>query len=222
MTLEDLRKSVRYSVFGDSTESSYADADLDRNLNLWYKTAVGWALSVNGDWQVNGEIATKSLVEGQTEYLLPTDILRLNQVYIKVESGGEYFKAKQIDTQEVKTYSLSDSYYPHPPEFDLLENSMRVYTSNETIPAISNGLKIYYQTKVTELTETTDEASLTEPFEKILIAGASYEYCIANEMGKSEQFKRDINEARRDLENYYANRSEVKPVRIIPNEENYY
>ena len=223
MELSELRSSVRYMVFGDSTETTYADADLDRNLNLWYKTAIGWVMNINGDWQVKGDVATTNLIAGQNKYFLPSDILKLNQVYVKIESGGEYLKAKQVDPQEINTYDPDgDTYLPHPPRFDLFNNYLKVYTSNKTIPAITAGLKVHYQTEITELENTTDSPDLSQPFQKLLILGASYEYCIANEMRKAEQFKRDINELRVDLERFYSRRSEARRIRIIPEEGNLY
>jgi hypothetical protein len=223
MTLTNLRSSVRFTIFGDSTNTSYGNTDLDRNLNLWYKTVLSWILPINGDWQVNGEVATTNLVAGQREYILPADILKLNEVYVM--SGGVYLKAKQIDPKVLtgEPDQSSFGYNPSTPAFDLRDNSIFIYTDEDSIGEATAGLKIHYQTTFTDLVNTTDEPNLSEPFERILISGSAYEYCVANEMrSKSEQMKRDIQELKRDLEQFYATRSTVKKTRIIPkNEDNY-
>lgn len=226
MNLDTLRKSVRYAVFADPTEDTYADSDLDRNINLWYKTAISWILPINGDWQVNGEIATKNTQAGQNEYLLPTDILKLNQVYVKPSSDSEYLKAEQIDPHNVAYNSPSDSYNPYPPTFDLLEKSIIIYVA-DGVQTVEDGIKIYYQTEISELSNTTDEITLAPPFEKVLIEGAKFEFFNANgppsEADRTEN--RLYNILKPELQNYYSNRSEVKKIKMTPhdlnNENNY-
>lgn len=222
MTLENLRSSVRFAVFGDSSDTTYTDTDLDRNINLWYKTGISWAIQANGDWQVLGEKATTDIVAGQRKYPLPTDILKLNEVYIKYGTESEYHKAKQRDPHNLKQFDPDTyPYQPYPPEFDLQNNNIIIYTPETSIAAVTGGLKVHYQAELTALSNTSDEPDLIEPFEKIIINGAAYEYCVAHRMNKSEQFKRDINELRRDLEEFYAKRSEVKSTRLVPKTEAY-
>lgn len=223
MTLSELRSAVRFSVFGDSNEDTYSDTDIDRNINLWYKTALTWILQSNGDWQVNSYAATTNIVSGQRKYQIPTDIMKINQVYIKYSEASEYYRAYQVDPQNIRNGYDPDSfpYTPFPPEFDLRDGYIYIYTPEETIGESTSGLKIHYQTKITELSGTSDEPNLAEPFERILINGAAYEYSVAQGLAKSEQLKRDINELKVDLLKHYSNRSEVKKHRLVPEDVNY-
>jgi len=224
MTLENLRSAVRFTVFKDSTNTNYGNTDLDRNLNLWYKTGITLAIQANGDWQVNGEIATTDIKAGdEREYLLPLDILRLNAVYIKYGDQTEYVKAKQRDIQNISVDPNSYPYQPSIPEFDLLEKSIIIYPPEETITAVDDGLKIYYQDKITELSSTADEPTLTEPFEKLLIAGAAHEYCLAAEKwDKARELARLIEMYKDEMKTYYANRSNTSPIMLEVEEENLY
>lgn len=219
MNLENLRSSVRFAVFGDSTDTSYGDTDLDRNINLWYKTGIAWALQINGDWQVNGEIATASIVADQREYALPSDTLKLNEVYIKTST--EYVKAIQRDAKNISV-EPDGGYYPDTPEFDLMDESLFIYLPENTIKAVTNGIKIHYQTEITELSADADAPNLIEPFERLLITGAAYEYCVANGISKAEQFKRDTAELKNDLELSYSTRSTVRRIKINPQVDNNY
>ena len=219
-TLADLRSDTRFLVFGDSTNTTYGNTDLDRNINRWYNTGLVWVLSSNGEWQVNGEVATSDLVADQREYILPTDILKLNKIFIKPTTSSDYLEAKQRDKSAIH---LDDSLYlPYPPEFDLLDNSIFVYLDTD-ITAVTDGIKITYQTELTELVETTDAPNLAEPFKRLLSLGAALDYCLAFEVNtKIRNLKALIDEVKQELINFYANRSTVKPIRLEPSQENYY
>lgn len=220
MTLANLRSDARFLIFGDSTSTTYGDTDLDRNLNNWYRRCIAWILTVNGGWQVNGEIATASLAANQREYILPTDILKINSVYIKYDTDGDYIKAIQRDPRNI--YEYPEDYNPIYPEFDLLDNSLFVYLPNTSIVAITDGLKIHYQTDITALSNTTDTPNLAEPFENLLSLGAAYDYALAKEMyGKVNALKVDIADKKAELLEFYAQRSTAKRPSLEMADENY-
>jgi len=218
--LSDLRSDARYFVFGDSTKTAYGDTDLDRNINRWYESILSEIFAVNGEWQVNGDIATCDLVADQNEYPLPTDILKLNKVYIKPTSTDDYLEATQRDLSEV--HEDNSTYNPTTPEFDLLDNSIFVFLS-DSIVDVTDGLKIVYQKDLTELSETTDAPNISEPFKRLLSMGAAFDYCLANELNnKAKSLKVMIDEAKASLVDSYANRSTVKPTILEPEKQNYY
>lgn len=218
-TLENLRSDARYFVFGDSTNTDYGNTDLDRNINRWYQTILADILSMNGDWQVNGEIAKRNLVASQSEYPLPTDILKLNKVYIKPTASDDYLEADQRDLSEI--HEDNSTYNPDLPEFDLLDNSIFIFLS-DSIVDVTEGLKIVYQANLTELINTTDAPNISEPFKRLLSLGAALDYCIANELNnKAKSLKVMIDEGRAALLEFYAHRSTVKPA-IIKEEKKHY
>ena len=226
--LANLRSDARYLVFGNSTNTEYGDTDLDRNINRWYNTILSWILSVNGDWQVNGDYATTSIVALQREYILPTDLLKLNEVYIKSTTTGDYLKATQRDLSALE---YNEDYKPATPEFDVLDNSLFIYTPEDTIGAVTDGLKLVYQKNLTELSNTTDAPNLSEPFKRAISIGAAMDYCDANEMwNKASKLeirlygnpsKKDSTGVKGELKEYYSNKSTAREVRLITAEENY-
>jgi hypothetical protein len=221
MQLTNLRSDARYLVFGNSSNTAYADTDLDRNLNRWYQSAIGWALSVNGIWQVQGTFATASIVAGQSKYEMPSDILKLDRVEIKSPSSNDYIVAKQIDHALVGTNL--DDYHPDSPEFDLLGNYMYIYLPDASITAVTAGIKIIYQCDITELSGATDEPLLPEVVQRVVSTGAAYDYCRANDMfAKADRLNNEIAKIKVELEEIYANRSTVEGMRMEPCEDDNY
>ena len=179
---------------------------------------------------MNGNIATTNIVAGQRNYALPSDILKLNEVYIKSTSAGEYIKATQRDILNIS--EDPETYYPYPPEFDLLNNSMYIYIPEATITAVTAGIKIYFQKDLTELSGSTDTPNLSDIFRKILSIGSAIDYCLSQEMwNKVKKFEnrlygdptvRNDQGMKGELIEFYANRSLTKPTIITPKEENLY
>jgi hypothetical protein len=223
--LSDIQSDVKFLVFGNSSETSYGSTDLNRNINRWYQTGIAWVLEANGDWQVQGTKATANIVAEQRDYSLPTNILKINEVYIKYEVGGDYYKARQKDPHaiELEPDQADVGYYPETPEYDIQGNSIYIYIPNSDIVAVTAGLRIFYQKNITDLSGSSDAPNLAEPFIRLLTCGAAYDYCLANELNnKAEKLKRDIAEIKQDLLEFYSTRSTAREIRLIPNEENYY
>ncbi len=166
MTQAQLRASIRFKLFGNSTDTTYSDDDIDSNIDIWKNTALSWILESNGKWQVNGEIYTTALVADQNEYIFPDGMLTLNKIFVKI--GDEYQEAKQIDIQNI--HSDPSQYRPSNPEYDILDNSIFVFLPNE-ITDISDGLELYCQ--------MNDLPDLPDIFIQILLFGAVYEYSFA-------------------------------------------
>lgn len=216
--LVNLRSDARYLVFGDSTNTDYGDTDLDRNINRWYNTILSWALAVNGDWQINGDFVDTDIVAGQREYILPADLLKPNEVYIKSTSAGEYVEATQRDLSSI---GYNEDYHPASPEFDVLDNSIFIYLPEETITDVTDGLKLVYQKNLIELVNTTDAPNLSEPFKRGISIGAALDYCIANEENsKAKSLKVLLDELKKELLVFYASKSTARDVAITPAEEN--
>lgn len=232
--LQTIQADARYIALGNSTDTSYGATDLNRNINRWYWRCIGWAIKVNGDWQVKGAVATTDIVISQRDYSLPTNIIRLNEVYIKYQTSGEYYKAKQRDPKMIvpEPDQATCGYFPTLPEFDIFDNYIKIYTPDSTIAAVTAGLKIHFQKELTELSGNTDEPDLPEIVRRIISTGAALDYCIANGIyNKAKKLENSIfgdptvkndNGMKAELEEHYANRSTNNPAILTPEEENLY
>lgn len=228
MLLSNLRSDIRFLIFKDSTDTSYSDTDIDRNVNHWYRTILGWIFAANGDWQVNGEYADTDIVANQREYILPADTLKINEVYIKGTTGGIYVKATQRDIQNVEDYP--EDYHPLTPEFDLVDNSLFIYLPEANITNVTDGIRLYFQTEITELT-TSDKPNIADVVVRALSYGAVVDYCLAEEMwNKASMYQKLLgvdqplvdSGLKKEIKDFYAKRSLTKEPTLTPVEENLY
>ena len=225
--LDTLKADTRFIIFNNSDNTQYGDTDLIRNLNSWYKTVLTWVMQAEGDWQVNGDIVLGDIVAGQRDYSLPTDLFSLNNVFI-MDSSGEYCKAKKTDVASLEVDP--ETYKPLLPEFDLYDNSLFIFTKDPTIVAQPEGIKLYYEANLTELTEDTTP-NLSENVKRILSIGAAYDYAVSlNLSEKRAELKKIIfgdptvkgdDGLKGDLMIYYASRGESKQIVMEFEQPNY-
>lgn len=216
--LQNLISDARFQVFGDSTNTQYSDTDIKRNINNWYKTVLTWIIEANGEWQVNGEETTTNLVAGQKEYILPTDLLKFNEIYFKI--NGEYQKGTLLDPQDIGVDP--DSYIPVYPSYDLKDNSLFVYLGQDIVET-EDGIKMHYQTDiVTELSANGDNPNINDNFRRLLACGSAFDYCLANEMWNKLKKLEDIifQVLKPDLIKYYS-RKNTKMARLVPAPNNF-
>lgn len=238
MDLTTLRSDARYKALGDSSNTEYATTDVDRNLNKYYHKAGEIAVENGGSWEPFGEIVTIDIVEDannegyiQQEYLLTDDlnsdsyevyVRRIRRVFIKTDADNDYTRAKKVDISKLEE-DISE-YTPSSFEYDMLEDSIFILLPNyEYDEDITAGIKLYVQTDITKLVDTSDVPQLPTVFQDYITTGSAYEYCVANEQyAKSERFKRDLKEMEEEMANHFASRSESKQPVLEPEELNLY
>lgn len=190
MTLTALRAMARRKISFQSTASAkYADADLDANLNMWYRILLGWVFETTGVWEFNGEMSTTNLISGQEEYVLPADFVILNRVEILYPNATSYVKANRIDDKQVDGGAFGNDEIPFgsagSPVYRTFGNSIFIYPSPSA--AVSAGLRIEYLTDITELSAAGDIPVLNTLVHHVMSIGAAYEYCVTNEQPRKAQ-----------------------------------
>ncbi len=228
MTLTDLKARARFAVFADSTNTQYADPDLEDSIDEWYRTVIGWILPASGGWQVNGDIFTADIKAGQREYPFPSDLILLDKVYIQPSVNDEMVEANQRDLSDIHNYY--GNYVPENPEFDTFDNSLFIYIPYDIITDVPGGLQVVGQTDITSLS-ANDTPNLPSAFQKILYKGAAMDYCNANEMyNKAASLLKDIygvdgtgetSGLKKELLKLIASRAMIKPVVMEPEEQNF-
>lgn len=183
MNLTALRASARRKISFQSTASSkYGDTDLDANLNEWYREVIAWVFAATGIWESNGEIATTSLVSGQSEYVLPTTMVVLNRVEVLYPGQTDYVVARRIDDKQVENEAFANNALSFAttaePMFRLFDNSLFLYPP--PTDAVTNGLKVEIMDDVTSLSSGSDSPNLPPLIHQVLAIGAAYEYCSTN------------------------------------------
>lgn len=225
MILTNLRADTRFLVFGDNANTQYSNTDLDRNLNRAYYQLAQLALKYCGKWQVLKTYATENVVAATTKYAFPTDILRINRIEIKpLASLSDFYLATPVDLREIK--EDLDSFEPSTPHYDLRKNYIQFFF-DQTFENVTDGLKIYLQNDITELSAATDEPAepqFPEFTHDFLTNRAAHKYCMAKEKwNKARALDNDLdNRIIPMIIEHYSNRSEDEAVVINPEEENLY
>lgn len=222
MTLTNLRDKTRY-ILGELTTANYSDANLLTSLNDYYFQAISIALKSSGDWQVNGEIATTSLVANQQEYVLPTTLIDINKieanflggtldwVNLNIQKGlrGEVISNDDNQTATTSIY-----------ECDLYDNSIFLRYKPES--SVSDGLKIWYSKEATALSDAGDEPNLPEHLHLYLVYGACCDYSLRT--GNDADYNKYIQlllKKEDEIKTHYSNRESASKPRIITRRESY-
>ena len=78
LTLTTLRSQARFLAIGDSSSTSFSDAETIIAANDAYQQLIITAFEEAGDWQIRGDNSeTTSITAGTRAYSLPTNYLRI-------------------------------------------------------------------------------------------------------------------------------------------------
>lgn len=184
MYLSDLRTDARYHVSPQLTSTDYPDADVDRNLNRWYREIAGWIIPVQGDWELRGDILTRDFQNGVTDYEIPQSFLRVFKVEAMYTTGGTFVPVNLISVQANQgtaegnsTRTMDDA---SAPTGELFGDFLQVRPApSETVV---NGLKMWAQIDFQDLVNDHDVPDFLEPVQRALSIGGAMDYCLAEEM----------------------------------------
>lgn len=227
MNLSELKSDARFIT--NTNETSYPDTDLERNLNQWYKTAVVWIWKASGLWEYDDSNkstlpeATTDLVDGQQDYPIPSDALRIHDVEVK-NNSGDWHELPQIDKSEipggVSEYFDEDGF---PKYYDLLGDSIELYPAPDASEVTTaSGLRLHVSRSVDALSVSGDTPGFDSSFHKILSRGAAVDYTLkSRDRTKQSDLRNELSGLREDLLSEYSRRNKDRKTRINRNIENY-
>ena len=139
-------------------------------------------------------IGMLDLVDGQRDYTLETDHLKILRVEVK-DVSGNYYPLYPIDIEDLRVRGITPTEFLEtdgmPQYYDKIANSLMLYPQPATAQVtISNGLKVGFQrgAEYFETTDTTKEAGFVSLYHKLIPLMASYDYAVANEMTNKANF----------------------------------
>lgn len=190
MTLQELRDDARYKVSPNLTAAQYPDAKLDKNLNNWYRTIIGWAIRDQGEWEVNGDYMVIDLEEDVSEYEIPVGLIRVYKAEVMYKTGGSYVPVTQYSVQANQDVAAgntnlimgTDQGSPLMEVFgDILKLSP---TPTETVV---NGFKIWAQLDAVDMNDTNEQLPDLNPLVvEAISTGAAMDYASSKEMYAKE------------------------------------
>ena len=166
--------------------SSYALADITRNINNAYLDTVARIWNAAAGWQYDDSNQTTlpvgytTIVHNQQDYSLPTDAQRIARVEVK-DAGGNFQILKQIDIHDVNYEAMSEfrSGSGIPEYYDLVGRSIMFYpTPSSAYCTLASGIAVYVDREPTLFTtaSTTASPGFASPFHKILSYAAAIDF----------------------------------------------
>lgn len=212
---------------------SYPLADKTRNINeeLYNVGVLMWRFSPNWTFddknQTTLPILTTSLVDGQNDYELPTNILHIERVSVK-DKGGLWSDLEFIPFSEIP--EPIDEYYKTdgiPKKYSLKGNSLWLFPAPKTSDVtLSGGLKIVVSRIADNVkfvpTDTTKEPGLNPAYHRLLSLKASLVYLLSNDYERYSRVKLEYNELLNSFVSWLKERQLPKRRPVLqPRKENY-
>lgn len=200
----------------DTNSTSYPLKDKARNANRWLYRAVSWVLQASPKWEFDDRnlttlpIITTTLVAGQQDYELPSDLLRVERASVK-DQDGNYQDLQFITLDQIREDPAEFEETNAMPRYALIRgSSILLYPA----PAAANvttaqGLKLYVSRELDAFasTDNTQEAGISEPFHRIISLGAAYDHVMKYDTQKATMLLGEIEREKKDLMNFYGDRN---------------
>lgn len=232
-----------FYAFGDTLDhsSDFPLTDVTAHGNIWYAN-VGlaiWKANKIWEWddanQTTLSVATTNLVNGQSDYSLPTSILHVAGAAV-LDVSGNWETLTEIDPREVmKATGIDWDYYQSvaalPAEYALYDNSvwLKPPPDNGVSVTLAAGLKLWVSRSVTTFsvpasysTADTTVPGFDSSFHWIVPMGIAHEYLMANgQESKAMGYLSKMTLGLKELARAFETRNEDKPNVVKPRRENY-
>jgi len=220
--LQGLKQDMYFLLGSDNgtAPDDYSDNDQKRNLNNWYRKAIALWLDATTDWLVSDTSASVNLVAGTRSYQLsagaglnisPQNLLKITRVEVSYD-GSQYYKATPVAQADIGAAladgdidteaGLNDTAQPF---YVLRDDYIDIYpkpSANAT-----NGLKVYYQTDITDLTNTTDYPKLPSLFTRYISLGGAYDYAMSRGLPNAGALRQEIEVYAGDIRSFIKERN---------------
>jgi len=212
MTLTQLRSYSRFLTNTNST--TFTDADTLVSANVWYDILAAEIVSSMDDWDIGGEIATANLVVGQQEYVFPADIFKIKRIEAAYD-GTNWYPVTRFDVSELgiatDPTNVANHFSKSKPYADTYDNSIFLFPTPDL--SVTNGLKIYYEPLVTQLSGVSSEPDIARPFHVGIALGMAKDYLkkyitVDGNQNKLMTIENDLEKLRNDMKEYYRSRNQ--------------
>lgn len=186
MILSTLRTDTRYLISPQLTSTQYTDAQVNRNLNIAYRTVLAWVLTIEGDWEISGDVLYKDFEAGVTVYALPANLIRIYKGEVMYTTGGSFVPLNFISVQanqgsvEGNVSRVFDD--PGTPTAELFADEIEIRPAPDE--TVVNGIKIWAQLVFEDLSDgaDTEVPELLEPVQRAISLLAAIDYAVSHDM----------------------------------------
>lgn len=210
---------------------SFPLKDKARIANRWLYKAVTDLIEVRGRFEFDDTnfttlpITDTDLVDGQHDYELPADLLKLLAIEIK-DANGNYIRLKELDKSTLRD-TITDFEETHgiPQFYDITGDSIMLYPAPDASQVtISGGLRFHHIRKIDEFvsTDDTQNPGIPEPFHRIVSLGTAYDWLVIHgTQDKSQAVRNEIEQLRKEMRTFEMGKNRDKKTTIKPKRESY-
>lgn len=210
----------------DTNSTSYPIEDKIRNVNRWAYAAHVAQIEASNRWQIDDTNLstlphlTTTMVDSQEDYTLPSGYLRVERVEVK-DSEGDWKQLKPLDHRDIKKgYTEFEETDGLPAYFDLVGNSlilMPAPAANDV--TLASGLKVHILREIDVFTtsDSTQTPGFPEPFHRICVYGAVYDFMLSRKDYESAQsYRNELSLMIQNLQKFTAQMNGTEHTRIRP------
>jgi hypothetical protein len=172
-------------------------------------------------------IGMNTLVDGQRDYTLEVDHLKILGVEVK-DSTGQYYKLEPIDLQDLREKNITPTEFYKtnglPQFYDKIANSIMLYPQPDAgNVTLTNGLKVHFQRGAEYFVagDTTRVPGFASIYHKLVPLMASYDYAFSNDMfDKADRIDLLITRTTKKMKNFFSKRDKDRKPRITMKTKN--
>lgn len=139
--------------------------------------------------------------------------LKIKRVEVSYDGGTTWYKAEPLDISQRSNDStqttINNLFQTSKPYYDMAYNSLFLYP----VPTVNGTkcLKVWFDRSATDyissdLTNGTLIPAFDPSFHMILAYGPSYEFCMANEKGSQDDYKKELEQLMAEMGIFYGNK----------------
>ena len=207
------------SNYGAITDNTTRKAEFNGLINDSLDSIVSDILDSDTRWQwddtnrTDFPIGQINLVDGQRDYTLDVEHLKILRVEVK-DASGNFYPLLPIDNRDLRQRGITPTEFMEtngiPQYYDKIANSIMLYPQPEAgAVTLTNGLKVGFQRGAEYFTvaDTTKVPGFASLYHKLVPLMASYEYAVANEMiNKAQLLQNKITDERAKLKRFMTKR----------------
>lgn len=214
--IQEIEQTV-FSKYGTITDDAGKLADFTNRLNRAYDKIATLIMLSDGRWQWDDRnytsdlpIGTTNLVDGQKDYVMDIEHLRIIRVQV-LDSAGNKITANPIDIHDPEGRIMYDEAptategTPH--IYDKFSNIIRLYPTPNYDK--TSGLIVHYQRQPSyfEITDTTKKPGVPALFHSYLSRWASMDYAIDKQLTAKNDLYNTVIQKEREITEWYNQRS---------------
>ncbi|MFA5130776.1 MAG: hypothetical protein WC477_07765 [Patescibacteria group bacterium] len=185
MTLAELRASARLKISKDLTTAGYSDANLDINLNIWYRKIRAWVVEAMGLNEDGGDTYSWTTAVGVGTFAFPATIVALNRVEVLYVTGGDYVPASPMDDRQISdaiqngaVTGASTGY----PVYRIFGNALQIFPVPTAI--VTDGVVAEIVDDITALAAVGNVPVVNVLVQDAIAVGAAFEYASSEQMDR--------------------------------------